>query len=137
MACFTVSVVGAIGVGIAKHIVKHHEKKMLLEHKEPKEYKFGSETPWSKKLSYLELTLYSGSLLLLGEHIIHGEVVPFPPFLTAMESAEETAIMWQEIGTVGVTMFLLLVAAWAAGVLIVDYFKYRKHQKESKTEGAK
>ena len=137
MACFTVSVVGAIGVGIAKHIVKHHEKKMLLEHKEPKEYKFGSETPWSKKLSYLELTLYGGSLLLLGEHIIHGEVVPFPPFLTAMESAEETAIMWQEIGTVGVTMFLLLVAAWAAGVLIVDYFKYRKHQKESKTEGAK
>lgn len=137
MACFTVSVVGAIGVGIAKHIVKHHEKKMLLEHKEPKEYKFGSETPWSKKLSYLELTLYGGSLLLLGEHIIHGEVVPFPPFLTAMESAEETAVMWQEIGTVGVTMFLLLVAAWAAGVLIVDYFKYRKHQKESKTEGAK
>ena len=137
MACFTVSVVGAIGVGIAKHIVKHHEKKMLLENKEPKEYKFGSETPWSKKLSYLELTLYGGSLLLLGEHIIHGEVVPYPPFLTAMQNAEDAAQMWKEIGTVGVTMFLLLVFAWAVGVFVSDYVKYRKHQKEVKPEEAK
>ena len=128
MACFLVSAIGAIGVGVAKHIVKHNEKKLELEHKEPKEYKFGSDVKWSKKLSYLELTLWTGSFLLAGEHILHGEVVPYPPFLSAMSSAEDTAEMLQEMGTVGVSMFLLLIVAWAVGVLIVDYVKYRKHK---------
>ncbi|MBR0295542.1 MAG: hypothetical protein IJQ67_06565 [Bacilli bacterium] len=128
MACFTVSMIGAIGVGVAKHIVKHHEKKIELQHQEPKEYKFGSDVKWSKKLSYLELTLWTGSFLLAGEHILHGEVVPYPPFLTAMNSAEDTMEMLQEMGTVGVLMFVLLVVAWAVGVLIVDFVKFRKHK---------
>ena len=68
MACFIVSAVGATAVGIAKHIVKHHEKKnALVVNEEPKEYKFGSEVKWSKKLSYLELTLWGGSFLLMIE----------------------------------------------------------------------
>ncbi len=132
MACFVVSAVGAIGAGVARHIIKHHEKKQLLENKEePKEYKFGSETPWSKKLAYLELTLWGGSFLLAGEHIIHDEVVPYPPFLTAMNDPEDTIQMLKEMGTVGVTMFLLLVLAWGIGVFISDYVKYKKHQKKA------
>ena len=135
MACFTISAIGAIGAGVARHIVKHHEKKMALVNKdEPKEYKFGSEVPWSKKLSYLEMTLWGGSFVLAGEHILHGEMVPYPPFLTAMANKEDTIEMLKEMGTVGVTMFLFLVFAWLAGVLIVDYIKYRKHLKKELPE---
>ena len=83
MACFVVSAVAAIGVGAAKYVVKHHEKKNELTVSEPKEYKFGSEVKWSKKLAYLELMLWSGSFVLAGEHVLHGEVSPYPPFLTA------------------------------------------------------
>lgn len=129
MACFIVSAVGATAVGIAKHIVKHHEKKnALIVNEEPKEYKFGSEVKWSKKLSYLELTLWGGSFLLMIEHVIHGEVTFIPPFLTAMTSKEDTITMLQEMGTVGVIMFITLVLAWAIGVFAVDFFKYRKHK---------
>ena len=134
MACFTVSAVGAIAVGVARHIVKHHEKKNLNENKE---YKFGSDIKWSKKLAYLEATLGAGSFMLAGEHILHGEVVPFPPFLTAMENAEDAAEMWQEIGTVGVAMLLILVVAWGIGVLIADYVKYLEHKKNNKAEEVK
>ena len=129
MACFVVSAVAAIGVGAAKYVVKHHEKKNELTVNEPKEYKFGSEVKWSKKLAYLELALFGGSFVLAGEHMIHHEVVPFPPFLTAMSSAEDTAEMLHEMGTTGVLMFGLLVAAWAVGVFLVDFIKYRKHKK--------
>ncbi len=73
MACFVVSAAAAIGVGAAKYIVKHHEKKEELKVEAPKEIKFGSEVKWSTKLRYLELTLWSGSLLLAGEHLLHGE----------------------------------------------------------------
>ena len=132
MACFLVSATAAIGVGIAKYVVKHHENKFALAtREEPKEYKFGSEIKWSKKLSYLEMTLWGGSFLLAGEHILHGEVAPYPPFLTAAEEGPDAvAEMLSEMGTVGVTMFVALVAAWAIGVFVVDYIKFRRHKKK-------
>ena len=139
MACFLVSAAAGVGVAAAKYIVRHHEKKNELKVSEPKEYKFGSEVKWSKKLAYLELALFGGSFVLAGEHMIHGEVVPFPPFLTAMSSPADTAEMLHEIGTTGVLMFGLLVAAWAIGVFVIDLIKYRKHKKAAtaKLEEAK
>jgi len=135
MACFLVSATAAIGVGIAKYAVKHHEKKFALETREPSEYKFGSEVKWSKKLSCLEMTLWGGSFLLAIEHILHGEVVPYPPFLTAAgEGADAVNEMLMEMGTVGLTMLGILVAAWAVGVVIVDALKYRKHKKQIEAE---
>ena len=129
MACFTISAAAAIGVGVAKYIVKHHEKKLTLTNQEPKEYKFGSDVKWSKKLSYLELTLWGGSILLAGEHILHGEVVPFPPFLTSVsEGPNAVNEMLVEMGTVGVGMLAVLVLAWAIGVFVVDMVKYRQRK---------
>lgn len=133
MACFIVSATAAIGVGVAKYVVRHHEKKNELKVEEPKEYKFGSETKWSKKLGYLELMLWSGSFVLAGEHIFHGEVSPYPPFLTAAsEGPEAVTEMLTEMGTVGVAMLGALVLVWGAAVLLVDYIKYRKHKAAKK-----
>ena len=69
--------------------------------------------------------------------MIHGEIVPFPPFLTAMSSQADAMEMLHEMGTTGVLMLGLLVAAWAIGVLIVDFVKYRKHKKAVSSELAK
>ncbi len=133
MACFLATSVAAIGVGIARHVVKHHENKFALEVREPKEYKFGSEVKWSKKLSYLEMTLWGGSFLLAIEHVMHGEVVPYFPFLSAMgQGPDAIREMLTEIGTVGMSMLGLLVLAWGIGVFAVDLIKFRKH-KNSKT----
>ncbi len=137
MACFVVSAAAAIGVGAAKYIVKHYEKKHDVTKVEPKEYKFGSEIKWSKKLAYLELVLWSGSFILAGEHVLHGEVQPFPPFLTAMQSAEEATTMLKEMGTVGIAMLAVLIGAWAIGVLIADFVKFRKHKAKKATIEAK
>ena len=133
MACFVVSAVAAVGVGAAKYIVRHHEKKNELKVVEPKEYKFGSEVKVSKKLGYLELALWSGSFVLAGEHLLHGEVTPYPPFLTAAgEGPEAVSEMLTEMGTVGVAMLLTLVLAWGIGVFLVDFIKYKKHKKAEK-----
>ncbi len=128
MACFLVSAVAAAGTTVAKHIVKKNEKK---EKKELDNTKFGSDTKWSEKLKYLELTLWSGSFMLAGEHIIHGEVVPFPPFLTAASSPESTVEMLKEMGTVGVAMLITLVLVWAIFVFIWDFLKFKKRQSKS------
>lgn len=128
MACFLVSATVGIGAAVARHIVKNHENKLELEGKTPLPEKFGSDVKWSQKLAYLELTLFSGSFVLAIEHILHGEVVPFPPFLTAANNPADTAEMLTEMGTVGVAMLAILLVTWGAGVAIVDYFKFKKRK---------
>ena len=100
-----------------------------IERKTQLPEKFGSDIKWSQKLAYLELTLFSGSFLLAIEHILHGEVVPFPPFLTAASNPADLAEMLTEMGTVGVAMLAILLVAWGVGVLIADYFKFKKRKK--------
>ena len=138
MACFVVSAAAGVGVAIARHAVKHSEKKKENAGVAPKIEKFGSDTKWSKKLAYLELMLFAGSFILAIEHIIHGEIVPFPPFFTAISEGGEIEML-KEMGTVGVAMLGILVAVWGTGVLVSDYIKYkrRKALPEIKKEGAK
>ena len=76
---------------------------------------------WSRKLGWLKNMLWGGALLLLLEHIWHGEVVPWPPFLTAMANPADTAEMLHEMATVGVGMAVLVTAVWAIMVAAATY----------------
>ena len=135
MACFLVSTAAAVGVTVAQRIVaKNEQKKAEAAGAEIREYKFGCETKWSTRLKYLATTLWTGSFLLAGEHILHGEVVPFPPFLTAAADPADAAEMLHEMGTVGVAMLAVLVAAWGIGTFLWDFIKFRKHKKLQKPQ---
>ena len=79
-----------------------------------------------KKLHLLSNFLFSGSILLVFEHLWHGEIVPFFPFLTGARSPEDTYTMLQEMSTVGVSMALLITVIWA----IYCYVLERKLQRE-------
>ena len=138
MACFVVSATAGVGVAIARHVVKHREMKKANAGEAPKIEKFGSDINWSKKLAYLELMLFAGSFVLAIEHIIHGEIVPYPPFFTAAAEGE-TLEMLKEMGTVGVGMLGILLVTWIIGVLVFDRIKYKKRKAvpEVKKEGAK
>ena len=49
----------------------------------------------------------------------HGEVVPYPPFLTAMQSPEEWATALHEMATNGVAMAVVVTATWG-GILAIQ-----------------
>ena len=68
--------------------------------------------PLSRKLKWLTYLLWGGSALLLFEHIWHGEIVPWFPFLTAMYDPADTAEMLMEIATTGVAMAVLITFVW-------------------------
>jgi len=114
MACFIVPGVEAIAVTAIYVAAKKKEQKNQL----PKAA--GNNAPakaepsitWSKRLSWLMGLLWGGVLLLAFEHFWHGEVVPFPPFLTAMATPEDTAEMLHEMATVGVSMAITVTAFW-------------------------
>jgi len=74
--------------------------------------------------------LWGGVFLLTIEHIWHGEVVPWPPFITAMNNPADIQPMLMEIVTVGGTMVLLVTAVWYVATLVAD----RQHQKTLKVK---
>jgi len=67
-----------------------------------------------------QLYLWGGSVLLAFEHLWHGEIVPWPPFLTAMKNPADVGPMLHEIATVGTAMAVTVTAVWALMVLIVS-----------------
>lgn len=122
MACFLVTTAAAIGVGTARHIVKHNEKKNNIDKVELENKIFSS-----KSLGYLELTMWGGAFLLAGEHYIHGEVsFKFPWLTAATEGPEAVSEMLTEMGTVGVGMLLILIAAWVGGFFLLNFLHKRK-----------
>ena len=64
--------------------------------------------------------LWGGAVLLAFEHIWHGEIVPWFPFLTAMGNSADTSAMLYEMATVGVCMALLITAVWFVMCKVAD-----------------
>ena len=133
MACFTVPAAEAIITTVAEKIIKSKEKKMALSGavNTKAESEESEKISWSTKIGWLNKMLWGGSALLAFEHVWHGEVVPFFPFLTAVKDGE-AAEMLHEMATAGVCMALLVTAAWGMMVGVVSMFE-KKSKKENKT----
>ena len=127
MACFLVPAAEAIVVTAAFVVAKKSEQKIQTP-KLAGNDKFATnevKITWSKRLSWLLSLLWGGVLLLAFEHFWHGEIVPFPPFLSAMSSPEDTAVMLSEMSTVGVSMTVTVTAVWGA-ICAVAEIKVKK-----------
>ncbi len=80
IACFIAPAGVAIVTTIVQKVVKNKEEKLTSEHGPRVKGK------WTQRLRWLNTMLWGGVALLALEHIWHGEVVPWPPFLTAMQT---------------------------------------------------
>ncbi len=121
MACFLVPATEAVVVTIATQILLAHEAKMLPKFKREVSAASSSveeKIPFSKKLRWLSNLLWGGSFLLAFEHVWHGEVVPWFPFLSAASNPADASVMLHEMSTVGVTMAVLVTAVWVGMILV-------------------
>lgn len=110
MACFVESIVVA-GVlsAVKKSVAKQEEAKGSVQ-----------KISWSRKIGWLINMLLGGAFLLFIEHIWHGEIVAYPPFLTAMSSPEDAQAMVYEILTIGSAQVALVVAIWVVMVVCAE-----------------
>ena len=77
-------------------------------------------SPLMNRLPDLEKMLWGGTLMLIVDHLINGELSWAFPFFTALSQTDGAAVMWREILTVGVPMALVLTLAWAVWVLVKE-----------------
>ena len=132
MACFTVPAAEAIVTTIAGKIIKSKEKHQTVDASKNTTDVSTPKIPFSTKIGWLNKMLWGGSALLAFEHVWHGEVVPFFPFLTAVENGE-AAEMLHEMATAGVSMALLVTAVWGIMVGVVSLFE--KHADKTGAAG--
>ena len=135
MACFLVSTAEAIVVTAAAKILKNKEmsaESVKLEKNAEIETGQEKKLPWSKKLMILANLLWGGAFLLCYEHIWHGEVVPWFPFLTAMNDPGDTAEMLAEMGSIGVTMAVIVTVTWAIMMFAADKIMSRPDKEPEK-----
>lgn len=118
MACFIVPATEAIITTAASRIIKKHEAQKPAE--------ASGKIPFSVKLGWLNKLLWGGSALLAFEHLWHGEISPFFPFLTAASDAQATAEMLHEMATSGAAMALLVTLVWGCMVLISGKLEKQK-----------
>lgn len=120
MGCFLVPTAEAIVTTVVTKIVEKKEAAAETTPSTPAaEMEAVTKIPFSRKLKWLRNLLWGGSVLLLFEHIWHGEVVPWFPFLTAMSDPSDTSAMLREMSTVGVTMAVIVTLVWI-GMLLVS-----------------
>lgn len=119
MACFLVPTAEAI---VVTAVNKLSAKKEETEKREPEE---ALRLSFHDKVKWLQNMLWGGSALLAFEHVWHGEVVPWFPFLTAAENPADFARMLGEMSTTGVAMAVLVTGVWGCMLLAADVIEKR------------
>ena len=131
MACFLVSAAEAVVVTVAEKVL---QKKELMAAETESVKTADQRIPVSRKLHWLSSMLWGGAVLLLFEHVWHGEVVPWFPFLTAMSDPGDMAEMLHEMATIGVSMAVLVTLVWICVCVAADMIMKRSGKEISKAK---
>lgn len=114
MACFVVPLLEAAAVSAFRKInakkIDNPDASALMRH-----------------VPALEKMLWGGSLMLVVDHIINGELTWAFPFFTALSQEGGLQVVLREMLTVGVPMAAALTAAWAAWALLKEKDRKRVH----------
>lgn len=136
MACFLIPAAEAALVTAAVKVIehKHHVDRIAVHENaasdtaEQMEERTGG---FVRKLRWLMNLLWGGSVLLAFEHLWHGELVPWFPFLTNAASPGDRAEMLHEMATAGVMMAVTVTAVWLVMVGVTS----RMEKRDAAAEG--
>ena len=133
MACFLAPAVEAVVATIATRVIKKKEAQAQAADSGEK-LEQPERIPFSRKLKWLTNLLWGGTVLLAFEHVWHGEVVPWFPFLTAAADPGDAAEMLREISTVGVTMAVLVTVIWVVMLCVSKAIEKRPAAAQTETK---
>lgn len=132
MACFIVPVTEALITTIATKVLEKKEKKQEVAVEKGQLSVTNHREHFSGKLKRLNGLLWGGSGLLAFEHLWHGEIQPFFPFLTGAANPTDMAEMLHEMSTVGVSMAVAVTLVW--GVITYAEAKIEKREESREVE---
>ena len=111
MACFIVPLVQAAATSIYRKV---NAKKISSP----------DASPLRRNIPALEKMLWGGSVMLIVDHIINGELTWRFPFFTALGKVGGGEVMLKEMLSVGVPMSVVVTAIWAVYAVLKE--RHRK-----------
>ena len=81
-------------------------------------YRKLSHKPVPASVKTLETMLWGGSIMLVVDHVINGELTWQFPFFTALTQTGGWGVMLKEIVAVGIPMCLVITAVWSVWALL-------------------
>jgi hypothetical protein len=93
---------------------------------------FRKRFPEKFRVNWLNALLWGGVVMLAVEHAAHGEIVPYPPFLTA-----GLPEVLPEMLTIGVPMATLTTLVWSTMVSVDLKFGAKIRRQLMRTAGTK
>lgn len=133
MACLLVPATEAIVTTIATKVLEKKEKNLDEKQKKDDCIMQTHKVRLSDKLKKLNYMLWGGTALLAFEHIWHGEIQPFFPFLTAAGNPKDAAEMIHEMSTVGISMAVVVTVVW--GIMTAVTSKMEKREEKEILSG--
>ena len=116
MACFIVPAAEAVATTA---IQKNVEKKGITKEE------IKAKHPFLSRIGWLNNMLWGGTALLAFEHVWHGEVTPWFPFLTAASNMGDAIEMLKEMAVSGVAMAALATGVWAGMAAVANAIEKR------------
>ena len=113
MSCFIVPLTQAIATTAYRKI-------------NAKKIEASSAGPLMRQIPALEKMLWGGSVMLVVDHIINGEVTWRYPFFTALSESGGAGVMLREMLTVGLPMSVVLTLVWIGYALFKTESEKRK-----------
>ena len=107
MSCFIVPLTQAIATSAYR---KAHAKSIASP----------DASALKRNLPALEKMLWGGSVMLIVDHIINGEVTWRYPFFTTLEQSGGINVMLKEMLTVGLPMSVVLTLVWIGYALLKE-----------------
>ena len=107
MSCFIVPLTQAIATSAYRKI-------------NAKKIEASGAGPLMRQIPALEKMLWGGSVMLIVDHIINGEVTWRYPFFTALTETGGAEVMLREMLTVGLPMSVVLTLVWIGYALLKE-----------------
>jgi hypothetical protein len=76
--------------------------------------------PKKYHIEWLNYMLWGGVVMFMVEHFIKGEIIAYPPFLSALQNPANIPAMIQEIVTLGGAMTVATIAVWLVMVFVAN-----------------
>jgi len=118
MACFIAPAGVALATTVARKIVEKREDAFTGHGEERRPDKIPGK--WTTRLGWLNTMLWGGVVMLVLEHAVNGELVPWPPFLTALQTPGGAGATLREIALIGGGMTAAVFVVWSFMVLVAE-----------------
>ena len=114
MACFVAPAAVAVVTTVTRKIVQRRETDSSAPQAQTSKVKQCGK--WTQRLGWLNTMLWGGTVMLVLDHILSGELTARPPFLTALGEAGQASVVINEILVVGGAMTGAVFVVW--GIMI-------------------